>query len=228
MWSFWRPSSPAASSSCSKASTGAELDTPIKLYVYASADDLQGAMIFPQEWTGGVAYTRYGILAIGIAPSELDWGKRAIVHELTHLVVHQETLNPYGDIPTWLDEGLAIYSEGPLEATFSGYLNTAIAGGTLISVPSLASPFSVFSDQAALSYAESYTLVDFLVTTYGEDKMSALLGAFREGNTYDGALQAVYGFDMEGLDALWRPWITEPAAVPAPTASLLEPVLAGT
>jgi hypothetical protein len=65
--------------------TGAELEQPVKLYIYANAQDLQGAMIYPQEWTGGVAFTRYGIIAIGIAPHDLSWGKRAIAHELTHI-----------------------------------------------------------------------------------------------------------------------------------------------
>jgi hypothetical protein len=34
--------------------------------------------------------------------------------------------------------------------------------------------------------------------------MFALLDAFRQGNTYDGALQKVYGFDMDGLNTLWQ------------------------
>jgi hypothetical protein len=52
----------------------------IRIYVYASASDLQGAMIFPQEWTGGTAFTEFGIVAIGISPDQLDWGRRAMVH----------------------------------------------------------------------------------------------------------------------------------------------------
>jgi hypothetical protein len=32
--------------------TGAELDKPVKIYIYASTNDLLGAMIAPQE-TGG-------------------------------------------------------------------------------------------------------------------------------------------------------------------------------
>ncbi|GAI47128.1 unnamed protein product, partial [marine sediment metagenome] len=116
--------------------TGAHLEKPVVIYIYADAQDLQGAMIYPQEWTGGVAFTRYGIIAIGIAPDNLYWGKRAVAHELTHLVIHQMTLNPYSDLPTWLDEGLAMYAEGALEPVFATYLNRAIAEDTLISVRS--------------------------------------------------------------------------------------------
>ena len=191
--------------------TGAELEKPVKLYIYANAQDLQGAMIYPQEWTGGVTFTRYGIMAIGIAPSNLDWGKRAIAHELTHLVIHQMTLNPYIDLPIWLDEGLAMHTEGPLEPVFADSLGMAIAENRLISVQSLASPFSAYAGESVLSYAQSYSLVDFLITNYGRGKMLELLSTFRQGSSYDGALEKVYGFDMDGLDTLWRDYVTMPA-----------------
>jgi hypothetical protein len=188
--------------------TSAELEEPVKLYIYANAQDLQGSMIYPQEWTGGVAFTRYGIMAIGIAPENLDWGIRAIAHELTHLVIHQITLNPYSDLPTWLDEGLAMNTEGPLEPAFYSTLDAAIGAGTLISVQSLSSPFSAFPQTASLSYAQSYSLVEFLITNYGKERMFELLETFREGSSYDGALERVYGFDTDGLDALWQDWIS--------------------
>jgi hypothetical protein len=34
------------------------------------------------------------------------------------------------------------------------------------------------------------------------------LNLFKEGNTYDEALTQVYGFDQDGLDALWQKYIT--------------------
>ncbi|MBA7565701.1 hypothetical protein ES708_07386 [subsurface metagenome] len=188
--------------------TGAELEKPAKLYIYANTQDLRGAMIYPQEWTGGVAFTRYGIIAIGIAPDKLDWGKRAIAHELTHLVIHQMTLNPYNDLPTWLDEGLAMHTEGILGLEYTAYLNKAIAEKSLISVRSLSSPFSAYAEQSYLSYAQSYSLVDFLISKYGQTRMLELLLTFREGSSYDGALEKVYGFDMDSLDTLWQDYVT--------------------
>jgi hypothetical protein len=191
-------------------STGAELAQPVRLYIYADALDLQGAMIYPQEWTGGVAYPRLGIVAIGISPASIDWGKRAIAHELAHLVTHQMTLNPYVDIPRWLDEGLAMYAEGAILQTFFNALSWAIANDSLISVPSLASPFAADTRVAAISYAESYSLVEYLIITYGHDKMLELLNAFSQGAGYDEALEAVYGFDMRELDSLWREYAAPP------------------
>jgi hypothetical protein len=185
---------------------------PINIYVYASTDDLKGAMVYSQEWTGGVAFADFGIIAISIAPSELDWGKKALVHELTHLVVHQATFSPYGQLPVWLDEGLAMYNEGELDSVFRSYLAEAIVEDKLISVRSLCSPFSAYSDKASLSYAQSYSLVEYLLDNYGQDKMLNLLAILRQGSTYDEALTEVYGFDIDGLDALWRATLTNPIA----------------
>jgi len=190
--------------------TGAYLEKPVRLYIYANTQDLQGAMIYPQEWTGGAAFTRYGIIAIGIAPANLHWGKGAIAHELAHLVIHQMTLNPYSGLPTWLDEGLAMYAEGMLGPEYTAYLNRAITEDSLISVQSLSSPFSAYAGEASLSYAQSYSLVEFLISNYGRVKMLELLNTFEQGSSYDAALDKVYGFDMDGLDTLWRDYVTMP------------------
>jgi len=183
--------------------TGAYLEKPVNLYIYDSARDLRGAMIFPQEWTGGVAFTRFGTIAIGIPTAQLGWGKRAIAHELAHLVVHQVTLNPYGDIPVWLDEGLAMYAEGEPEAGLLSLLSKAIAEDRVASVRSLSSPFSAYAQEASLAYAQSYSLVEFLITRYGQVKMLELLNTFGQGSDYDDALEKVYGFDMDGLNQRW-------------------------
>jgi hypothetical protein len=186
------------------ADAGAKLLRPVEIYIYASSEDLRGSMIFPQEWTGGVSFTHHGIIAIGIEEDQLVWGKRAIAHELSHLIIHQMTFNPYSGLPTWLDEGLAMYSEGILGPEFTSYLYAAVKAEALISVRSLSSPFSTYTDKSRLSYAESFSLVKFLIMEYGEAKMRELLLTFREGTGYDAALEKVYGFDTDGLNNRWQ------------------------
>ncbi len=195
--------------------TGAALEDPVRLYIYASTADLQGSMIFPQEWTGGVAFSEYGIITIGITPNSagLDWGKGAITHELTHLVVHQVTFNPYNSLPTWLDEGLAMVSEGAPDSEFADIFAQAKSNNILISIRSLSSPFSANTYDSLLSYAESYEVVSYLINEFGRDKMLALLNTFKQGSGYDEALNKVYGFDMDGLNVAWQASF-EGAAVP--------------
>ncbi len=203
--------------------TGAYLEKPVNLYIYASSSDMRGAMIFPQEWAGGVAYTTYSTMIIGINEGNIEWGKRAIAHELMHLVTHQMTANPYNTIPTWLNEGLSMYAEGEMEATFALYLEQAVLQDKLISVKSLSSPFSADSRISYQSYAQSLSLVEYLISSYGQDKMFELLNTFRQGSSYDNALLQVYGFDMGGLNDLWKEYIIqqyqpETAGVSSPVA----------
>ncbi|AGG06206.1 MULTISPECIES: peptidase MA family metallohydrolase [Dehalococcoides] len=209
------------------ADTGAELQDKVTLYIYANSADLQSAMVFPSEWTGGVAYPAFNVIAIGIAPYDVDWGKRAITHELAHQVTSQMTSNPYCDLPVWLNEGISMYAEGNLEAVYVNYLVWAIGQDKLISVKSLCSPFSANSADAYLSYAESFTLVNYLITYYGPEKFSALLETFHQSAGYDEALLAVYGFDIQGLNTLWQATLKNGAIeIQPPRSIILTPGLA--
>ena len=143
-----------------------------------------------------------------------------MAHELAHMVVHHAVFGPYGDIPVWLDEGLAVYTEGEqLRSDFRSHLDEAISEDELISVRSLASSFPTDPDEARLSYAESYSLVVFLLDNYGRDKMLEILDVFKQGSGYDDALIQVYGFDMDGLNELWRASL---GLGPQPTTTLEE------
>jgi hypothetical protein len=184
---------------------GAVPQGQVLIYIYASAQDLQGAELFAPQWEGGVTFEGYNIIAIGVATSQLSFGQRAVPHELTHWIVGQITFNDYGaGLPTWLDEGLATYGEGTLNPQYQAALNSAIQNNQLISVRSLSSPFSAIAEQAYISYGESNSIVTYLINTYGKDKMIQLLNVFHQGSGYDDALKQVYGFDQDGLDKLWR------------------------
>ncbi len=156
--------------------TGAFLESPIRIYIYSSSSALRNAMVFAKEWTGGVAYPSYGVIAIGISRSNLEWGKRALAHEIAHLVTHQMTSNPYNNIPVWLNEGISMYAEGELEKAYEDYLKAAVISGSLISVQSLCSPFSAYSDIKAICLMPKVIVfVAFLIERYGQQKMHRLL-----------------------------------------------------
>ncbi len=186
---------------------GIQLVKPAQLYIYASAEDVRGAVINPVGWEGGIAFTDYGIIMAGIAPDELAWGKRVIAHEFTHLVTRHMTRNPYNSIPTWLSEGISVNAEGGLSSSHASRLGKAVKNDQLISVRSLSSPFLVNSDKASLSYAESCSIVDYLVRTHGQSKLSQLLDSFKQGNTYDEALQKIYNFNTDDLSSLWQNYV---------------------
>lgn len=203
--------------------TGAMAKRKVRVFIYASSAELQSAQLFAPIWEGGVTYQEWDLIAVGVATSQLDYGIRAVPHELSHWVVGQLTFNNYGaSLPVWLDEGLATYAEGPILSDYQAALNFAISRNQLQSVRSLSSPFSAIPQLAYISYAESNSIVTYLIKTYGKAKMVQLLDVFRQGSGHDDALKKVYGFDQDGLDAPWRRSLgigaapsTQPSPAPA-------------
>ncbi|CAG0929079.1 hypothetical protein PLCT1_00903 [Planctomycetaceae bacterium] len=191
--------------------TGLHTNTSIDLYIYADTADMRDSILYEPGWTGGLAYSDHNIVLIGIAPDQIDWGKRTQAHELTHVLVGQLTFSCLSDIPTWLQEGLAVYGEGGPEDASQRQLDQAIKDDDLLSVRSLSGNFSEDPAKADLSYSQSYSLVKFLIEKYNQDKMTALLKALRDGHTVDDALQSVYGFDVDGFEDAWRAFVKAPA-----------------
>lgn len=175
-----------------------------RVYVYNNSEQIRGAVLFAQDWTGALAYPSYNVILTAVSSSNLQWAKGALPHEVTHLRVGEALFGPFGRVPTWLNEGLAQYSEGAMTPYYRGIFDKAKNDGKLISVRSLSSTFPEDGAQASLAYAESQSLVTYLVETYGWTKMQELLAVFKDGSSYDNALKKVYGFDMDGLDRQWR------------------------
>jgi hypothetical protein len=204
---------------------GLTTEDPVDIYVYPNYDDLRDAILYEPSWTGGQAFSDQNIVIMGTSDSNSGWDKATVIHELTHVLVGHFTFSCLGDVPQWLDEGLAVYSEGPLDAQFQNSLDRAIQNDTLLSVRSISGSFSEVSDKANLSYAQSYSIVNFLIETDGQPKMTELLSGLRDGLTLDQALQQTYGFDIDGLEDAWRQAIgakprtvaAQPTAQPTPT-----------
>jgi len=205
-----------------KTDIGLTTDSPINIYVYPSYTDMQDAILYEPSWTGGLAFPEENIVILGTSGNDQNWDKDTVIHELTHVVVEHFAFTCLGSIPHWLDEGLAMYSEGPLAAQFQEPFNQAIQENSLLSLRILSGNFGESQDKADLSYAESYSVVNYLIKTFGQEKMMNFLEALRDGATTDEALKQTYGFDIDGLEDAWRVSIeAEPRAVSAqPTAQV--------
>ncbi len=205
--------------------SGLTAASPIDLYIYADTDDLKEAILYEPSWTGGQAFPEHDIVILGISRSDIEWGRDSIVHELTHVLVGHLTFSCLGSLPTWLVEGLAVYSEGELDPASQQQLDDAIRNDTLLTVRSLSAGFSEVPSKAYLSYSQSYSIVKFLIETYGQSEMTVLLTSLRDGTAIEDALNSTYGFDIEGLEDAWRKGIgakprtvsAQPTAQPTPT-----------
>ncbi len=188
---------------------GVDPKDPISVVIYNSHEELMSVLVESSaEWTGAVNFSGRGVIAIGLGSSA--WMDRVIPHELTHAMLDQVTKPPFGDIPRWLHEGLAMRSEGGMTAEERALLADAIEDDQLVSLRALNSAFADARDQAVLSYAESYSLIEFIIGEYGADQLGELIGVFAEGAHYDDAMLEVFGVDMDGMEDLWREYVGAP------------------
>jgi hypothetical protein len=205
--------------------TGVEIDSKIHIYIYANSDEMQSATLFAPDWSGGLAFAEHRTVLAAIDPASLDWGKRVVAHELTHVIIGRYTFSCIESVPIWLNEGLAMNTEGELEDYYVTLLEDAIEDDDLQSVRELGEIFSNDPTRARLAYAQSYSLVSFLIDEYGQEKMLSLLDAFRDGMPEDPALMGTIGLDRDGLERAWRedmgaaPMKATPATGPTPTRS---------
>jgi hypothetical protein len=182
-------------------------DRPIRILIYASARDLRVALPpNSAEWIGGGASTELGIIHAAIAPggSSASEIRRIIPHEISHMVVYQASLNPYNHPPLWLDEGLAVHNQETPDVRFRPLVKDATDTGKLIPLRALNSPFPLSPEQALLSYAESESVVNFIITAYGNKTIGALVSAFKDELSYDQVVQSVLKESIEDLDKEWK------------------------
>lgn len=204
-----------------QAEIGAELSEPVRIYVYANNGDMRSALESnSEEWVGGQAHTDLGIIIGAIAPGDSAEVQRLIPHELSHQVLHQATDNPYGGVPLWFDEGLAVHYQELRDAGWDEMVADAARTGRLIPLEALAASFPADPDQALLSYAQSRDMVEFILASYGEEKLRELTAAFAAATPVDEALPAILGRSVDELDADWRatlpPQEQEPPVVAGP------------
>ncbi len=207
-----------------KAEIGADLTLPVRIYIYATNQDMRSALASnSMEWIGGEARPDLGIIIGAISPDNRSEIERLLPHELSHQVLYQVTHNPYISPPPWFDEGLAVHNQAQRDFGWDAMVTDAARQGRLIPLEALESNFPTDTDQALLSYAQSRDVIEFILKTYGEPKLRALVAAFAKATPVNEALPQVLGRTLDELDADWRatlpPQTEQPTVLTGPQSA---------
>ena len=117
--------------------------------------------------------------------------ERRLVHEYVHVVVRYLT---GGNVPWWLNEGLAETLSRPLGEQDMRRLREHFARGDAFSLAALEDNQinQLPPDALRLAYLQSHATVDFLWNRYGRIKMMAVMRALGNGMGYEEAFHAAY------------------------------------
>ena len=196
-------------------------DTPINLTIYPDTQTMFTALPpNTQEWVGGQAIPELGTIVLAIAPGDTAKIGRSIPHEVSHQVVYQATRNPYNVTPKWLDEGLAVNNQDQVDGFLIQAFEKARDERTLFPLRVLNGSFPADSQLSYVAYGESVQVVRYILQKYGNAGMEKILGSFKQGVSYDEAIQIGLGLSLDQLDREWKQSIGYPVPdLPAPTAT---------
>ena len=189
---------------------GVELTEPMNLVVYSDYGDMRMALPPSSRVaqrhlrTLGQAHTTERTLLVD-GSNDVFIGDNVLsttAHEFTHLLVADAAGSAYGQVHTWLNEGLAVYSEGD-NSEFDIYANTAVRNN---SVPPLASlrTYAGTPEETLRNYGLGHSVVTYMLDTYGTEKMARLFAAIRAIHNFEKSLEDAYGLTIVELDNEWR------------------------
>ena len=194
---------------------GVELTEPMNIVVYSDYRDMREAMrsssrVADQQLrTLGRAFTNERALLVDGEISD-DTVLSTAAHEFTHLLVADAAGSAYSGVHTWLNEGLAVYSERQPESEFNYYLDLAIQKVISGNDPKAVQPLSSLitfkgkPEETLLYYGQGYSVVTYMIDTYGPDQMAALFASLPTVWDTRKALESAYGLTLLELDNEWR------------------------
>lgn len=193
--------------------------TPIRVEVYPRTATLAKVSSLTDSeirTSGTIALCKYNRLMI-TSPKALLRGYAwvdTVVHEYVHYVINSKTHNR---VPIWMHEGLAKYLErrwrGPdaqrLPPSTQSMLKKRVKSGDLITFeqmhPSMAKLPS--QEDAAVAFAEVYTVMEYLRGQVGEHAFEKLLDAINEGLDAKQAFAKTIGKPFSAFEKDWRAYL---------------------
>jgi hypothetical protein len=181
---------------------GLEELIPIKVYIWANTEDAREVERIDSERFEESVITG-GTRVLADLVHVYQPTRWVVRHELTHVLTKLAGEGPYGDLPAWLDEGMATIAEGDWLERRGGALQFAINNDQVLSLRSMESPSNRpgFVD---IFYGQSAAIVLYMIQEYGIERMNELFDTFKAGSSVEDALDQVYGLTREELDNEWR------------------------
>ena len=185
---------------------GVDLTEPMSIVVYSDYSHMQDALqpasrVADQQLrTLGKAFTNERTLLVDGSLSNI---LSTAAHEFTHLLVADAAGSAYTGVDSWLNEGLAVYSERDPDSEFDVYITRAIQRNEVPPLSGLAT-FAGTPAETLRNYGQGYSVVSFMLDTYGPDQMADLFTRLRTLRATGKALEAAYALTIHELDNQWR------------------------
>jgi hypothetical protein len=157
-------------------------------------------------WAGGKASAAEREIAT--FRTNPDFLNGVLVHELAHLIL-REIVGFAAAVPLWLDEGVAQWEEHRDSRALHARVRLWLERGQLLPLAELVAMDSRRlrgTDRALQFYAQSASLVAFLIESYGAERFARLCRGLKDGKTFDEALRFTYPAAWRTMEQLEDAW----------------------
>ncbi len=180
-------------------------DNRAKIYIHNNLNDYRVATGQP-EWSAGISNPQHKI--INSFPYAQGFFEHLLPHEIGH-IIFREFIGLYNNaVPVWLDEGVASYQESLTDSRMRVIVNNASSQNKLIALKQLfgMNPYSMQdADMIRIFYAESSSLVDYLVKEFGRDRFVIFCQDLRDKKDFMSAMSSNYPFsNIQELEEGWK------------------------
>lgn len=166
-------------------------DDRARIYIYDDAQDYvtSGRQM---EWSSGTASaTKRTIRTFPAAHGFFD---STLPHELGH-IIFREFVGFKARIPIWFEEGVAMYQEQARRWGAHETARAALQNGTFMPLNEMALlqlSDRTENDLVQLFYAESASIIHYMMSELGQERFVRLCRKLQEGNPFDWTLESVY------------------------------------
>ena len=157
-------------------------------------------------WLAGAAWAKEQFIVIRVLPGQSILDHDALLaHELTHVILKTD-FPGMGSWPLWFREGLAMReSKGEGLRRYTS-LSLATLRRRLIPLDELWVRFPENEAESRLAYAESFSVIAFLVSRHGHQRFQEFISALRE-EEFETAYRRVYGTGLGSMEREWRRFV---------------------
>lgn len=179
-------------------------DKRAKIYIFKDAQEYRRETEQPY-WSGGSVSMRRKI--IKTYPWAEGFFDKLLPHELGH-IMFREFVGFKGNVPLWLDEGVAILQEKSDIKNYSIMMKGLIQRTVPIPIEKLNNISERTLIVPAIFYTQSASVVDYLLSQFGKDRFIKFCKYLKDNQSLLKALGSAYNFrDLKELHEKWLEYL---------------------
>lgn len=179
-------------------------DNRAKIYIYDGPQDYHDEAM-RDEWSRAVVFVH--TRTIKSYQGQQGFFDSILPHEMTH-IIFREFVGTQVPLPLWIDEGVASSQEKSHLQGRLAFAKGLIQQGKYIRFDKLFGIYRMDDVSPQVFYAQSASLIVFLIRQYGRERFVDLSRRLRDGIPWYRAILDVYRFrDFSAMESAWKDFV---------------------